>query len=140
MSGAFVASGGAATAAAAAKKAAELRKEEEEMTPYVNNDLQNWEFKIVRSSTGKFDDRKFLQEVIAQEAKAGWEMLEKFDKYRVRFKRPVDKRKNDQYLDYDPYRTVVGISEGGLVGMILGIVFGGVAVILAIVFLLKNVF
>ena len=139
MSG-VVGATGAAGAAAAAKKAAEMRKEEEEMTPYGNDDLQDWEFKIVRSHTGKFKDRKFLQDVTAQEAKAGWEMLEIFDKYRVRFKRRIEKRKNDQYLDFDPYRTVVGMSEGGLVGMILGIVFGGVAVVLAIVFLLKNVF
>ncbi len=122
MSGAVVASTAGAGAAAAAARAARMREEEEQMTGYNKNDLDSWEFKIVRSNTSKFKDYKVVQKVCEEEAKAGWEMLEKFDDQRIRFKRPIEKRKNDQYLDIDPYRTNIGISEGKLVLTILGVI------------------
>ncbi len=122
-------------AIAAAKQAEQKRKEEEEMTPYKGDDLEGWEFKIVRSHTGAFKKNEFLQKVIAEESKAGWEMLEKFDEYRVRFKRRTDKRANDQYLQgIDPYRTVAGISGGRLGLIIAGSIILGIGILMLVLF------
>jgi hypothetical protein len=124
----------------AAVHAAQQRKqgqEEEEMTQYRRDELENdWEFKIVRSTTGAFSKRQAVEELKAQEALAGWVMVEKFDNNRIRFKRPLSAQLKDDQLPYnfDPYRTQYGISEAGLAFMILGIV--GAAVLLVV--LLSN--
>jgi hypothetical protein len=86
-------------------------KEEEEMTQYTREDLDDdWEFKIVRSSTGAFRKRETLDKLREEEARAGWVMLEKMDDSRVRFKRPRRAQAQDTYLppDVDPYRTTYG--------------------------------
>jgi hypothetical protein len=99
--------------AAAAKAKAQ---EEEKMTEYSEADLaEKWEFKIIRSSTGAFRRRQTLCEALEQEARAGWELVEKFDDHRVRLRRPQDAGRNDDQLDFDPYRTWIGVSESGLV-------------------------
>jgi hypothetical protein len=72
-------------AAAAQRRARELRKDEEQMTKYAGDELEGWEFKIVRSATRKFKDTEFVQRVCEEESRAGWEMLEKFDDSRIRF-------------------------------------------------------
>jgi hypothetical protein len=119
------AGGAAGGAAAAAAAAAAMRQEEEEMTPYAPSDLAgDWEFKILRSQTGTFKNPERLRAVLEEEARAGWTLVEKFDNSRVRLKRPASARQLDGKLDFDPYRTNVGISEGGRVLLILGIVFG----------------
>ena len=73
---------GVAAAAAAAAKAS---KEEEEMTKYRSDDLDGWEFKIMRSTWGHFGNREKFQKICEEEVAAGWEMVEKFDDHRVRF-------------------------------------------------------
>ena len=86
-------------------------QEEEDMTRYSQNELDNdWEFKIVRSTFGAFRKSQVLQTLIEEEAQAGWEMVEKFDEYRVRFKRHRSARKKDAMLpEYiDPYSTQYG--------------------------------
>jgi len=69
------------TAAAAAEKRRQmLLAEEEDMTEYTQDDLKSdWEFKIVRSDTAAFRKPEVLNELLEQEAQAGWVMLEKFD-------------------------------------------------------------
>lgn len=120
----------AAAAAAEAK-----RKEEEEMTNYHSDDLDGWEFKIVRSTWGKFKSYEAIQKVCRQEAEAGWELLEKFDKHRLRFKRRVERRSADQHLRVDPYRgTSGGLSDGVRAGLVLALAL----MIVAGVFLLVN--
>ncbi len=131
MSGAVIA------VSAAAARAAKLREEEERMTKYNMDDLKGWEFKIVRSNTGKFKKYKFIQQLCQEEARAGWEMVEKFDNNRIRFKRPVEKRQGDRHLDIDPYRTTVGMSEGAMVTTILAIVIGMAALIFLLVMVFK---
>lgn len=106
------------------------------MTAYRDKDLGDWEFKIMRSVMGAFKDPRVLQNIVQQESLGGWELLEKFDDERIRFRRPISARNNDATLPrgYDPYRTQVGISEGGLVlWIIMGIalVVGGVLATLA---------
>lgn len=129
MSGAAGAAAGAAVAAAAAKRAAELRQEEEDMTGYSADDLDGWEFKIVRANTRKFKDPRAVKKICDEEAKAGWEMLEKFDNSRIRFKRKIEHRSRDQYTEIDAYRSETGITQGSIVAMVLGILalLGGLA-------------
>jgi hypothetical protein len=122
-----------AAAAAAAKRAAE----EEHMTNYSREDLtEDWEFKIVRANTGVFSKPAVFQKLIEEEARAGWQFVEKFDNSRVRFKRPASARRRDAQLpeDVDPYRTQYGLSEGAFVVVLLGIIFGilGLVVLLAV--------
>ena len=69
------------------------------------------EFKTVQSNTPMFADTAKLKEVAAQEARAGWELIEKLDNYRLRFERDIRHRENDEGLDIDPYRTQVGVSS-----------------------------
>lgn len=119
--------GGAAASAAAvaaARRAEMLRKEEEDMTKYSGEDIEGWEFKIVRSATEKFKNYDEVKKVCDQEAQAGWEMVEKFDNGRIRFKRKIENRAGDAHRSVDPYRTNVGMSPGTLAAVIVGVVFG----------------
>ena len=118
MSGA---AGGAAAAAAAAKKR-RLQEEEERLTNYNGDDVKGWEFKIVRSTTEKFKTREAVEKLCAEEAQAGWEMVEKFDNSRIRFKRRTECRTRDAHAQIDPYRTRIGMGEGGVVAVVLGII------------------
>ena len=65
--------GGAAAAAAAAKKRRE-QQEEEEMTQYNTQDLDGFEFKIVRLVMGRFSSREAVQRLCSDEARAGWSL------------------------------------------------------------------
>jgi hypothetical protein len=74
-----------------------------------------------------------LRAVLEEEARAGWVLVEKFDDSRIRVKRPASAKQNDSTLGFDPYRTRVGMSDARYTSMILGIVFGSIALILIIV-------
>ena len=127
------------TAAAAAAAAQRRREEEEEehMTPYTPRDLaENWEFKILRSATGAFKDPAVMQRYLAEEAQAGWTLVEKFDNIRIRLKRPAAARQQDAQCTFDPYRTRVGISEVGLGLLIAGSIISGLAVLFTVIILL----
>jgi hypothetical protein len=83
--------------------------EEQEMTENSTQSVSGeWEFKILCSPTGKFRDPKWLQTVLAEEALAGWTLLEKFDGTKLRLKRPVSARARDAALPFDARRTSVG--------------------------------
>ncbi len=126
----------AAAAAAAARRRRE-QEEEEQMTPYTPRDLaENWEFKILRSATGAFKDPAVMQRYLAEEAQAGWTLVEKFDNSRIRLKRPAAARQQDAQCTFDPYRTRVGISEVGLGLIIAGSILGGLAVLFTVIILL----
>ena len=107
----FAAIGGAT--AAAQRRQMMLAEEEEEMARYKQDDLSNWEFKIVRSESGAFRKPEVLKTLLEEEARAGWVMLEKFDDSRIRFKRPRSARTRDALLapGVDAYRTRYGISS-----------------------------
>jgi len=114
--------GGAAAAVAAA---AEMqRQEEEEMTPYTEKDLaEGWEFKILRSNFAAFRKPEKLQAILNEEKRGGWTLVEKFDDTRIRLKRPAGSKVVQGDFDdaYDPYRTTVGVSQGGLAMAIFGV-------------------
>lgn len=95
----------------AREKEKRLQHEEEEMTNYNQEDLQgDWEFKIVRAATPIFSNQARFAALVEEEALAGWEMLEKLDNQRVRFKRHKSARRKDEFLPphIDPYRTQYG--------------------------------
>ncbi len=104
-----------------------LDLEEEEMTAYKSDDLEkDWEFKIVRSSSTAFRKPEVFQNLLSEESIAGWEMVEKLDDQRVRFKRRREARRRDASLPpgLDPYRTQYGSNSGTQAAMlILGVVF-----------------
>jgi hypothetical protein len=120
-------------ARAAARKRREL--EEESMTTYSRDDLEGWEFKIVRSSFGRFRNQKAVQKVCEEEARAGWQMLEKFDNSRIRFKRRVEKRSMDPHIEGDAYRTSADVGTSTRSQIIVGVLLlcAGLAM-LALVF------
>ncbi|MCA6587162.1 MAG: hypothetical protein ACK5EU_03200 [Pseudanabaena sp.] len=100
-----------------AKKGNKRREEveEENLTRYDSNTSSDqpkgWEFKMLRTSSGGFRSRKVLSRVCAEEAQAGWILLEKLDDRRLRFRRPIIARDRDNQCKIDPYRTHYGISE-----------------------------
>lgn len=69
------------------------------------------EYKIIQAQTPLFADTKKMQEVLALEAEAGWDLLEKEDNYRIKLQRDIANRRNDGNLTIDPYRTTVGVSS-----------------------------
>jgi hypothetical protein len=119
--GAFVA------AHAAQEKRRKDEEEEEEMTNYSTEDLaSNWEFKIVRSESGAFRKPEVFQNLLEEESIAGWELVEKLDNRRVRFKRNTSARRKDGMLPpgIDPYRTNYGSSAARpmiLLGVVIAI-------------------
>lgn len=125
------------TAAAAAAAAARRRREqEEEEVTLMNTDPSGAvEYKIIRSATGAFKDPAKFRAALDEEARAGWELVEKLDNSRARLRRSTECRKRDAELSQDPYRTQVGMSETALVLSIivtallgLALFLGGIAV------------
>ena len=105
------------------------------MTTYQLQDLSgDWEFKILRSATGSFAKPGSLKKTLDQEARAGWTLVEKFDNQRIRLKRPVSARSGDGALDFDPYRTYVGLSEVKFALALVVVIFGTLLVIFAVMY------
>ena len=109
------------------------------MTAYSPDDLaKGWEFKIVRANTAAFRKSEVMRQVCDEEARSGWELLEKFDDARLRFKRPTSARNNPSPTGLDPYRTTYGISQGKLTAIILIAVFGSMGLVIAVVAAIAN--
>jgi hypothetical protein len=118
---------------AARERQIRLEREEEELA-YTSDDLNSdWEFKIVRGGIGAFRKPQVFKQLIEEEARAGWVMLEKLDDSRVRFKRPRRARVKDTYLppEVDPYRTQYG-SPTQTKAFILMVALSGVLLALGI--------
>jgi hypothetical protein len=135
--------GAAGAAAAAAAAEAERRREEEEMTPYSEGELsEGWEFKILRSNMNAFRKPENLKKFLEEEGRAGWILVEKFDDNRLRLKRPASAGREDTALDFDPYRTQVGLSDARMilviVGIVLGVVVGAIGLVVFLVLALKK--
>lgn len=96
--------------------------EEQRMTKYNAEDLNGWEFKIVHSTFGRFRNAEVIRRLMEEEAQNGWEMVEKFDDYRIRFKRRTDKRALHSGGGVDPYRTSYG--SGQRIFPIIAIILG----------------
>jgi hypothetical protein len=111
-----------------------MQEEEEEMTTYDPPDLSDgWEFKILRSLRGAFRHPEKLKQILAEERRAGWVLVEKFDDGRIRLKRAAKAQEFDKQLDFDPYRTYVGPSESKYGLAVVGITFGVIAAVILII-------
>jgi hypothetical protein len=122
---------GAAAAAAAARQ--RLEHEEEDMTLMNTDPSGNVEYKIIRSVTGAFKNPAKFRAFLEEEARAGWDLVEKLDNNRARLRRPIECRKRDAELGQDPYRTQVGTSETTVVLWILISVLLGIPLFVGIV-------
>ncbi len=91
------------------------------------------EYKIIRSATGAFKDPAKFRAALDEEARAGWELVEKLDNSRARLRRSTDVRKRDAELGQDPYRTQVGMGEAAFAVSIAVAVLLGVALLLGAV-------
>lgn len=69
------------------------------------------EYKVIQAQTPLFSDTAKMHEVLKQEARAGWQLLEKEDNYRIKLQRNISHRDNDKNLDFDAYRSTVGVSS-----------------------------
>jgi len=107
------------------------------MSSYSAEELAaGWEFKIVRSATGGFKRPEFLQQVLEEEKRAGWTLVEKFDNSRMRLKRPASARASGGSSAIDAYRIEVGIS-GIALGLCIGLaILVGVGLVMGTVALL----
>lgn len=104
-----------AFAGAAQAELQRLMQEEEEMTNYTQDDLQNYEFKILRSAVSAFRSPETMAKALEEEAAHGWQLVEKFDDARIRLKRPRGAKSRINTgagVGTDPYRTQYGISDG----------------------------
>ena len=108
------------------------------MTKYSVDEIEgDWEFKIVRSSSGAFRRPEIFQTLLQEESLAGWELVEKLDDRRVRFKRRKDARRRDAALPpgIDPYRSQYGrdtTTAAVIIGVVIALVLGfGVALFAA---------
>ena len=126
MSGA--AAGGAAAAAAAAKRARDY-EEEEEVTPLNSDPSGATEYKIIRSATAAFKNPAKFRAALEQEARAGWELVEKLDDARVRLRRSISWRQKDGELSQDPYRTKVGMSDAVMALWVVLIIGGTIGLL-----------
>jgi len=132
---------GAHIAAHAAAERRRKQEEEERMTRYNPEEVNgDWEFKIVRSATNRFKNPDVFRQMAEEESLSGWQLLEKLDDGRVRFKRPVSARKRDAMLPpgIDPYRTQYGMSEGALGLSIVLAIMLFVGIFIAIAILAEN--
>jgi hypothetical protein len=117
---------------AAAEAKRKQHEEEEELSTYRKEDLeQGWEYKILRSALSEFGKPEVFARAVETERLGGWELVEKFDDERVRFRRLIAARTKDSMLPagYDPYRTRHGISEGMLALWVILAIFAVMALI-----------
>lgn len=140
----FGVSGAAGTTAAAAAADAKRRRnlEEELLTAYSEKTLaDDWEFKILRSARGLFKEPERLREVLEEEARAGWIMVEKFDNSRIRLKRPPEARQHNRHLGFDPRRSYIGPSQGqreAKAAILIGVIVLSLAAAVGTVLLVIN--
>ena len=74
-------------------------------------ELMAVEYKVITAQTPMFARLEKISEVMELEARAGWQLYEKYDNYKLRLRRNISARENDKNLDFDPYRTHAGVSS-----------------------------
>jgi hypothetical protein len=86
------------------------------------------EYKIVQSTTPLFTSAAKIEQVMVEESQAGWRLVEKFDNYKLRLQREISHRANDKNLNFDPYRSQVGVNNALIYGVTtavtLAVVYG----------------
>ena len=69
------------------------------------------EYKIVQATTPHFAKSGNLKAILEEEAQSGWQLVEKFDNYKLRLQRDISHRTGDATRSVDAYRTQVGVSN-----------------------------
>lgn len=69
------------------------------------------EYKIIQATTPHFAKHAQLTKVLTEEAQAGWQLVEKFDNFKIRLQREISHREQDSGRNIDPYRCHVGPSN-----------------------------
>ncbi len=73
---------------------------------YNADDLNGYEFKILRGYFPSFNKPEALRKALTEEAQNGWELLEKFDNNRIRLKRHKPNTIDAMIgTGLDPYRS-----------------------------------
>jgi len=120
--------------AARRRRLKQAQDREEEMTRYTGEDLDRYEFKIMRSPYNQFRKPDVLTQMLEEEKVHGWELLEKLDDGRVRLVREKNGRRMSPMNGSDPYRTQYGGSAYGsrvlVTALILGVMVLGVGFML----------
>ncbi|MFT6092729.1 MAG: hypothetical protein ACJA2Q_000618 [Pseudohongiellaceae bacterium] len=88
------------------------------------------EYKTLQSQTPLFASAAKMHETLEQESKAGWSLLEKEDNYRIKLQRNTLNRANDKSLEFDAYRSTVGVSSVVTYGLTAAMTLGVVSIIL----------
>lgn len=71
----------------------------------------NLEYKTIQCHTPIFADTNKMHKVLAEEAEAGWQLLAKEDNHKIKVQRDITHRENDKNLDFDAYRSTIGVSS-----------------------------
>ncbi len=95
--------------------------------------MMELEYKVVQSTTPLFAKIQNIEEVMAEESKAGWRLVEKLDNYKMRLQRDISHRANDKSLSFDPYRTQVGVNNALIYGITTVVTLGVVYAIFVLV-------
>lgn len=88
------------------------------------------EYKVLQAQTPLFADTGKMQEILEEEARAGWRLIEKKDNYHLKLQREISHRDNDASLDFDAYRSNVGLSATVTYGVTALVTLAVVALIL----------
>ena len=73
--------------------------------------MSDLEYKVITSNTPVFADSGKLKQVLAEEAEAGWDLVELIDASKIRVGRSKSARANDANCKIDPYRINVGMNH-----------------------------
>lgn len=86
--------------------------------------MDNKEYKVITSNTPSFGNTAKLKQVLAEEAEAGWDLVELIDANKIKVSRDKSARANDANCKIDPYRINVGINQ---------VVYLGIAAVITVV-------
>jgi t-SNARE complex subunit (syntaxin) len=86
--------------------------------------VDNKEYKVITSNTPAFGSSAKLKQILAEEAQAGWDLVEIIDANKIKVGRDKSNRSSDGNRSIDPYRISVGINQ---------IVYFGVAAVVTVV-------
>jgi hypothetical protein len=116
--------------------AAKKQRQEEALDRLQQEYGPDWEFKVMDGIGLIFARREKIQEIVDQEARAGWELVTRLDEGEIVLRRPISARAQDPLLspDVDPYRTEVGqatLVKVVVVTLVLGMVLFTVLLVLA---------
>jgi hypothetical protein len=73
--------------------------------------VSDLEYKVITSNTPVFADSRKLKQILAEEAEAGWDLVELIDSSKIRVGRSKTARVNDANCRIDPYRINVGMNN-----------------------------